>query len=138
MSDQAVVIWGEVLWDQFPDGPQLGGAPANVAWHLGQAGGWVRLVSRVGDDAEGRRALAQLFDAGVDVSLVQIDRERATGVVEVTIEGGEPRYRLVPGRAWERIACTADVREALGDAGVLVYGTLAQRTPEGMAGWQQA
>src|SRR5256885_12692967 len=108
-SDQAVVIWGEVLWDLFPDGEQLGGAPANVAWHLGLAGGWAQLVTRVGDDDAGRRAVARL-EAACDVELVQIDRERATGVVEVTIERGEPRYRLVPGRAWERIECTAAVR----------------------------
>ena len=59
-SDQAVVIWGEVLWDRFPDGAHLGGAPSNVAWHLGLAGGWARLVSRVGDDDDGRRAITQL------------------------------------------------------------------------------
>ena len=53
MSDQAVVIWGEILWDRFPEGAQLGGAPSNVAWHLGLAGGWVQLVSRVGDDDAG-------------------------------------------------------------------------------------
>jgi fructokinase len=137
MSDQAVVIWGEVLWDLFPDGPQLGGAPANVAWHLGQAGGWARLVTRVGDDDDGRRAIAQLEQV-VDVSLVQIDGERATGTVEVSVNAGEPSYRLVPGRAWERIACTADVRAALAEASVLVYGTLSQRTPEGLAAWRDA
>jgi fructokinase len=137
MSGQAVVIWGEVLWDMFPDGAQLGGAPGNVAWHLGQAGGWARLVTRVGDDDEGRRAIARL-EQHVDVSLVQIDGERATGIVEVAVEHGEPRYRLVPGRAWERIACTAAAREALGEAGVLVYGTLAQRTLEGLAAWRDA
>ena len=136
-SDQAVVIWGEVLWDLFPDGEQLGGAPANVAWHLGLAGGWAQLVTRVGDDDAGRRATARLADV-CDVSLVQIDRERATGVVEVNVKSGEPRYRLVPGRAWERIEHTPAVAAALGEAGVLVYGTLAQRTPEGLAGWRAA
>jgi fructokinase len=135
--DQGVVVWGELLWDLFPDGPQLGGAPSNVAWHLGLAGGWPRLVTRIGDDDEGRRALARL-DPVVDTSLVQIDRERATGIVEVAIADGEPRYRLVPGRAWQRIACTAEVRAALADAGVLVYGTLAQLTDEGLEGWRAA
>ena len=77
-SDEAVVIWGEVLWDRFPDGDQLGGAPANVAYHLGQAGGWARLVTRVGDDELGRRAIARLAHF-VDTSLVQIDSERETG-----------------------------------------------------------
>jgi len=136
-SDQAVIIWGEVLWDRFPDGDKLGGAPANVAWHLGMAGGWARLVSRVGDDADGRRAIEQLSQV-CDADLVQIDAERGTGEVTVALEGGEPRYTLVPGRAWERIECTHDVAEALGEAGVMVYGTLAQHTEEGLASWRAA
>jgi fructokinase len=74
----------------------------------------------------------------VDISLVQLDDERATGEVGVEVEDGEPRYTLHPGRAWERIACTELVREALAEASVLVYGTLAQRTPEGLAGWREA
>ena len=134
-TDQAVIIWGEVLWDQFPDGARLGGAPSNVAWHLGQAGGWARLVTRVGNDDDGRRAIEQLAEV-CDTSLVQIDPERATGIVEVRVEHGEPRYRLIPGRAWERIACTPDVVGALGEASVLVYGTLAQRTAAGLDGWR--
>src|SRR5580765_7656067 len=100
-SDQAVIVWGEVLWDCFPEGPQLGGAPANVAWHLGMAGGWARLVSRVGDDAEGRRAIERLGEL-VDTSLVQIEPDRATGMVEVRVHNGDASFRLVPGRAWER------------------------------------
>jgi fructokinase len=137
MSDQAVVIWGEILWDRFPEGSQLGGAPSNVAWHLGLAGGWVQLVSRVGDDAPGREAIERLAQV-CDTDLVQLDRERATGEVEVTLERGEPRYRLVPGRAWERIECTPDVATAIGEAGILVFGTLAQHTPHGFAAWQRA
>jgi fructokinase len=136
-SDQAVLVWGEVLWDRFPDGAQLGGAPANVAWHLGQAGGWARLVSRVGDDADGRRAIAQLAEV-CDPDLVQIDRERRTGEVLIAVEGREPRYTLVTDCAWERIECTPDVATALGEASVLVYGTLAQHTETGIAGWRKA
>jgi fructokinase len=116
---------------------RLGGAPANVAWHLAQAGGWARLVTRIGDDADGRRALAQL-DGLVDTSLIQIDPDRATGVVTITVERGEPRYTLHAGRAWERIECTDAVRDAIGDAGVFIYGTLSQRTPDGFAQWQRA
>jgi fructokinase len=144
----AVIVWGEVLWDRFiasspasrsstGDDAELGGAPANVAWHLGLAGGWPRLVSRVGDDEAGRRALARLGEI-VDVSLVQVDPERATGEVEIKLDRGEPRYTLVPGRAWERIALTEAARAALGEAGVVVFGTLAQRDPAGFAGWRHA
>jgi len=136
-SDQAVLIWGEVLWDRFPDGDKLGGAPANVAWHLGLAGGWARLVSRVGDDADGHRAI-DLLSAVCDADLVQLDRERGTGEVRVEIIDREPRYTLVPGRAWERIECTPDVAAALGEASVMIYGTLSQYTDTGLASWRAA
>jgi fructokinase len=137
-TDQAVIIWGELLWDMFPDGAKLGGAPTNVAWHLAQAGGWARLITRIGDDEPGRRALDELGDL-VDTSLVQIDPDRATGEVQVALDDrGEARYRLVPGRAWERIACTDDAIGALGEASVVIYGTLAQHTAEGLEGWRAA
>ena len=155
MSTDAVVIWGELLWDRYPaastapggdplggtpatvGGEKLGGAPANVAWHFGQAGGWARLVTRVGDDADGRRAVAMLDDL-VDISLIQVDPDRATGEVTIELDRAEPRFTLHAGRAWEQIACTAAVAEAIRDAGVFVYGTLSQRTPAGFAQWQLA
>jgi fructokinase len=136
-SDEAVAIWGEVLWDRFPEGDQLGGAPANVAYHLGQAGGWARLISRVGDDELGRLAVARLSEV-VDTGLVQVDPERATGEVGITVEAGEARYTMFTGRAWERIACTPAVRTAISEAGVLIFGTLSQRTAEGLASWREA
>ncbi len=136
-SSETVIVWGEVLWDRLPSGDQLGGAPANVAWHLGMAGGWAQLVSRVGDDDAGRRAIERLSEH-VDTALIQVDPERATGEVTVRLEGGEPRYTLHPGRAWERIECTPAARAALAEAGVLIYGTLAQRTAEGLTGWRSA
>jgi fructokinase len=172
MSTDAVVIWGELLWDRYVDPDprdatrggvnapappahpvgraslvwqgerplsidELGGAPANFAWHFALAGGWAQLVTRLGDDALGRRALARLAGV-VDTSLIQLDAARATGEVTIRVEDGEARYTLVPGRAWEHIACTDDVRAAIDEAGVLVYGTLAQRTAEGHAQWLHA
>ena len=126
-----VIVWGEVLWDRFPEGDELGGAPANVAWHLAGLGTPVALATRIGDDADGARARDRLAARGVDVTLVQVDPTRATGEVTVTVEAGEPRYRLTAGRAWEAIAATDDVLAALPGARAIVYGTLAQRTPAG-------
>lgn len=135
---ERAVCWGEVLWDLFPEGRQLGGAPSNVAYHLAALGAEVTLVSRVGADDAGRDALAALGDAGVDVAGVQVDAERPTGAVDIQLEAGEPRYRLRPGCAWERIACDAAAEACLRDAGALVFGTLSQRCADGRAGWRAA
>jgi fructokinase len=122
-----VICWGEVLWDLFPDRRRLGGAPANVAYHLAALGARVSLVSRVGDDEPGRDAVAALAAAGVDTSLMQIDAARPTGRVEIEVHEGEPRYRLTPGCAWEHIEVSEAVRDALSRTGAFCFGTLSQR-----------
>lgn len=49
-----VVGIGEVLWDVFPGGKQLGGAPANFVYHVTRFGCQGLLVSAVGkNDAYG-------------------------------------------------------------------------------------
>jgi sugar/nucleoside kinase (ribokinase family) len=42
---------GELLWDLFPDGPRLGGAPFNVVANLRRFGDRAAFVTAVGDDA---------------------------------------------------------------------------------------
>lgn len=133
-----IIVWGEVLWDRFPHGDELGGAPANVAWHLAGLGARVELVTRVGDDDDGRRALAKLAARGVGLALAQLDPAHATGEVTVAVEAGEPRYRLVRDRAWEHLAMTGAIAAALPGARAIVYGTLAQRTPAGLAALEAA
>lgn len=124
-----VVSIGEVLWDEFPDGSRLGGAAANVAFHAARLGAESLLVSRVGNDDQGRRALALLAGAGVDTSGVGIDEHAPTGFVRVTFEEGEPRFAIGHGVAWDRIDIQSKVAAHARTAGALCFGTLAQRTP---------
>lgn len=124
-----VVCWGELLWDLFPDGPRLGGALANVAYHAAKLGAHAVLVSRVGNDELGRNALDTLAKHGVDVTHVQLDDERPTGTVRVETEAGEPRYTIASEAAWDRIRLTNELAALLPNAAALCYGTLAQRTP---------
>ena len=133
MRPVQAVSWGEVLWDLFPDLERLGGAPANVAYHLAALGRPVALVSRVGDDDPGRRATAALAAAGVAVSAVQIDAARPTGAVEVALEGGEARYRLRAGSAWEHIEFDGAAAAAVAGARAICFGTLSQRRPAARA-----
>lgn len=122
----------------FPEGPVLGGAVSNVAFHLAQLGASVELVSRVGDDELGRSALSHLARSGVGTRLVQIDHERPTGRVNVELVAGEPRYSLSTGGAWEHIELTPDASDALASAAFLCVGTLAQRNPRGQASLSSA
>lgn len=55
-----VTSFGEVLWDDFPDGKVLGGAPLNVLVRLRSLGADASIISRRGDDADGAELLRQI------------------------------------------------------------------------------
>jgi fructokinase len=117
------------LWDLFPDGPRLGGALANVAYHAAKLGAEAVLVSRVGRDELGERARAELSRHGVNVEHVQVDDEKPTGTVRVETESGEPRYSIATEAAWDGIVSTDEINRLMSRADAVCYGTLAQRTP---------
>lgn len=105
MSDQqSIYIFGEVLFDHFPDGNRvLGGAPFNVAWHLQAFGQSPRIVSRVGRDAEGAQVRAAMEDWGLATDELQTDPVRPTGQVAVSFDDGEPSYDIVADCAYDNI-----------------------------------
>jgi len=129
-----ILCFGEVLWDLFPDGRRLGGAPANVAYHLAQMGHAARLVSCVGEDEAGAEALSRLAEAGVDTALVARDPARPTGTVQVTLDdAGVPAFAITEDVAWDAIPVTPALRAAAGEADAVVFGSLAQRAKRSRA-----
>jgi 2-dehydro-3-deoxygluconokinase len=58
----------------------IGGAESNVAMYLADHGLKARWVSRLGDDSLGHIVLDHVASAGVDVSAVELDSTRPTGV----------------------------------------------------------
>jgi fructokinase len=119
------VIFGEVLFDHFPDGRRvLGGAPFNVAWHLQAFGESPLMVSRVGEDADGLAVREAMSNWGMAQSALQTDPERPTGQVRVTIEQDEPSYEIVHPAAWDAIEPLA----ALPACSLLYHGSLALRS----------
>jgi fructokinase len=120
------VIFGEVLFDRFPDGAcVLGGAPFNVAWHLQAFGHAPLFVSRVGTDAAGERILEAMRGWGMDAAGVQSDPAHATGSVTVSLTGGEPHYDIVDGCAYDFIDAAA--LPALSGDYLVYHGSLALR-----------
>lgn len=121
-----ITIFGEVLFDCFPDGTEvLGGAPFNVAWHLRGFGLSPQLVSRVGGDARGERIRSAMGRWGLDASALQTDPCHPTGRVSVTFVDGEPRYAIVSGSAYDFI--NPPEPSMAPATGLLYHGTLALR-----------
>jgi fructokinase len=106
MTQQALrpLVFGEVLFDCFPDGSEvLGGAPFNVAWHLQGFGLAPLFVSRVGSDELGERILAAMTAWGMDTRGLQRDPGHSTGRVVVSFHDNEPSYEIVPEQAYDFI-----------------------------------
>ena len=126
MSNVAMrpLIFGEVLFDHFPDGSAiLGGAPFNVAWHLHAFGLKPLMISSIGDDALGQKVEHAMLDWGMDCSGIQVDFDHPTGTVEVQFDHGEPVYEIVDGVAYDYI--DASKVPQLDGAWLLYHGSLA-------------
>lgn len=121
-----ITIFGEVLFDCFPDGTELiGGAPFNVAWHLRGFGLVPIIISRVGKDYRGEKASHTMSRWGLDCSCLQFDGSNPTGQVNVNIEDDEPIYDIVANSAFDFIQ-VPDFGSVPSN-GILYHGTLALR-----------
>ncbi len=123
-----IVAFGELVWDIFPDGKLLGGAPVNLVYRVNSFGDEGILLSRIGDDDLGHEALEQLKKLEISDQNVQIDPEFPTGTAHVKI-GSEGRadYIIEPDMAFDHIEFTAEALKLVRSADCLVFGTLVQR-----------
>ena len=123
------LVLGEALVDEFHDGAVAGGAPFNVARSLAALNVPVRFVSRIGaDDAAGRLVLDSAARFGLAVDDIQRDAAHATGRVSVHEDAGGHRFEIHADAAWDHLEAPAS-----GDAGILYFGSLAQRHPASRA-----
>lgn len=129
MDAPVVVSFGEILWDCFPDQQLLGGAPVNVAYHLNQQGANALVVSAVGADELGKRAVARINEWKLSADFVGKNTDLATGTVLVDINDPlHPRYTISTDAAWDRIPVTAETLTLAGKARAVIFGSLAQRS----------
>lgn len=100
-----------------------------MAAHLAGLGAAPLLLSRVGADEAGDRAVAAMATLGLDIGGIQRDPGRATGSVEVRFEDGEPRFEIRSDAAWDGIELAPAAAAVAGVLPALVYhGTLAARS----------
>ncbi|MEE2712773.1 MAG: PfkB family carbohydrate kinase [Planctomycetota bacterium] len=128
-----IVGLGEALWDVFPDRECFGGAPANFACMAAELGGdraEVHMVTGVGDDDRGRRALDVLCERRVGTSCVKTTGH-PTGCVDVNLDGdGRPIYAIAPDAAWDHVPWLEDVAALAHRTDLVCFGSLAQRASE--------
>jgi len=120
---------GELLWDVLPEGPRLGGAPANFAVMAGRLGNHAAVLSRIGRDELGRKAVERLDPLPADSSHLQIDPVHETGRVTVAFEDGQPQYIIHRPAAWDFMELTDEWLQLAERADAICFGSLAQRSP---------
>ncbi len=134
-NNHNIHVFGEVLFDHFPDGSRiLGGAPFNVAWHLQAFGQAPRFTSRIGDDPAGQEIAALMDDWGMSREALQTDPRHPTGSVRVLIRDGEPHYEIVVDSAYDFIS--SELLDEKSTQGILYHGSLAVRNPVARAALQ--
>lgn len=116
------ISFGEILFDVFPDKATLGGAPLNVAGHLTKLGLNGAILSAVGNDELGKRALNEIEALGLSTDMVAtLDYE--TGKAIITLNGKNAEYEFNDPCAWDNIPLQALPENVT----LIYYGTLAQR-----------
>ncbi|MGA2082847.1 MAG: PfkB family carbohydrate kinase [Holophaga sp.] len=130
MASPEVLCLGELVWDCYPDRRFLGGAPFNVAVQLARHGRKAALLTAVGRDEPGQRALDFLAEEGIPGA--RVHPRLPTGTVTVAMGAqGLPTFTIHGGCAWTDLAGADPVDGAPGPGAapappaVLVFGGLA-------------
>ena len=126
-----VVGLGELLWDMFAGGKQLGGAPANFAYMTSLLDDQGIVASRVGGDKLGRAAGRRLERLGLRSSYLQLDAAHPTGTVKVRVDAdGQPSFEIAERVAWDFLEWTPALQSLAEKADAVCFGSLAQRSPK--------
>lgn len=124
---KTIVGFGEALWDVFPEGRKIGGAPANFAYHVAQWGLDSCAVSAIGKDDLGDDIVRKFDKNGLKYRLERVDFP--TGVVQVTLDENKvPSYNIKEGVAWDNIPMTPELETLARNCSAVCFGSLAQRS----------
>src|SRR3981081_3149383 len=127
-TNSNVIGVGEVLWDLLLTGPQLGGAPANFAYHAHALGAQAQVITRVGKDDYGREIIRRFHEMGLPETGVQVDETAPTGTAKVALSGdGLAHFTIQENVAWDRSAVAPQALGAASEAHAICFATLAQR-----------
>ena len=125
-----MVCFGETLWDIFPDGKRIGGAPLNVASRLRSLGVKVTMISSVGKDNLGKKIKTYLKENDISYTCLQTDPDLPTGTVSVDLDNdGSANYEINYPVAWDRIREDRKAIQITKASSFFIYGSLSSRDP---------
>jgi fructokinase len=130
MEPHLILGIGELLWDLLPEGPRLGGAPANFTVMAGRLGSHSAILSRIGRDDLGRKAVEILDPLPADTEFLQVDPAHETGRVTVAFKDGQPEYTIHQPAAWDFLELSDEWVQLAERADAICFGSLAQRSVE--------
>jgi fructokinase len=130
MEPRLILGIGELLWDLLPEGPRLGGAPANFTVMAGRLGSHAAILSRIGRDDLGRKAVDLLDPLPADTEYLQVDPLHETGRVTVALKEGQAKYTIHEPAAWDFLELSDEWVKLAERADAICFGSLAQRSLE--------
>ncbi len=120
-----ILVFGEILWDVFPQKKEIGGASLNFGAHMSKLGADVYMVSAIGKDILGQETYEYLSKFNLSTKYISLT-DKPTGVCNVTVdENGSPSYDLRREVAYDYIKFSPADNEKY-DA--FYMGTLARRS----------
>jgi len=121
---------GEILFDIYPNHKRLGGAPLNFIYHVKKLTDNGNIISRVGKDVLGNKAVNDLKHSGLSFEYIQHDNLHPTGMAIVHLDdSGNPNFKIDTDSAYDFIEMNDENENLIiADTDCLYFGTLAQRS----------
>ncbi|MHA1575078.1 MAG: carbohydrate kinase family protein [Alphaproteobacteria bacterium] len=129
INKQTIVGIGEVLWDKFPEGKHVGGAPANFVFYAKTKDTDSFLISSVGVDDDGNEILEKFKKLNFPSLYIEQTKKYLTGTVDVTVDGyGIPEYIINKNVAWDFVSWSEDLKKLAQKTDAVCFGSLGQRS----------
>ena len=132
--NNTILCFGEILWDIFHDDLKgkskavLGGAPSNLCYFFNTLSESAQLISQVGNDDLGLRALQKIEVLKIP-HFIATSNTLPTGKVDITIIDHEPNYLFNTPAAWDTIPYPTNLiaQETMENVQMIAFGSLASR-----------
>lgn len=130
MKHKKIIVGiGEVLWDKFPDGKHVGGAPTNFVFYAKTKYTDSFLVSAVGVDDDGNEILKKFKNLNFSTAYIEQTKKYPTGTVDVTVDGyGIPEYIINKNVAWDFVSWSDYLKKLAQKTDAVCFGSLGQRS----------